>query len=201
MYESDSGVYIRIVVQNNAKTPVLIAQELVLNVFELKNGNFIYLDAGERKHYVFAEGYIMVEGVHRHYNLNNGIEDDVTMKIYAHDTVMPKMSSDFVYSFREITYPTADYSIPPLIFNTLTYETNDRNWKYAVFEVNNPDTFPLDARITLHVTGESKEYYESRDNTVQFSIEPGETKTVQIPLRDYDPKTIRYLSFQSNRKT
>ena len=197
-YEEDTNWYIEITVQNNAKTPVWITQGLVGTI----NPKYTYsalLDAGERKQYGISRAQLANIKVNPKIDVDNVLTTGLTVEIYAHDTVKPKISSDFEYSFRELTQSTGDYSIPLLNLKSLTYETNDKNWRYAVFEVSNPATFQLDASIAIHVTGESRDYYWSGDNCLIFKINPGETKYIQVPLRDYDPKQLNSVNLGVKR--
>lgn len=193
-YESDPNWYVEIIVQNNAKTPVWISPALI-GFTDKKYVEYFLLDSGKRKRYGFGGGQAEKKGVNLDYILTFGFQ----VEICAYDTVMPKISDDFVYSYRKIKYLSGDYYQPLLDFKSLRYEVNDRKWRYATFEVHNPSAFYLDASITMHIKGERSDYYESGDNRLIFLIKPGETKDVQISLRDYDPKDIRTINLQSNR--
>lgn len=186
-YETDSNWYVEIIVQNNAKTPVWILPGLV-GVTEEKSPQFMLLDSGERKKYAFV-GSQMKPKRDIDYVLTNAL----TVEIYAHETVMPKISSDFVYNYREITHLAGNNYGPLLNLKSLTYEINDKKWRYATFEMHNPSAFQLNGAIQIHITGESSDYYESRDNSFSFTINPGENKDIQISLRDYDSKDIRTI--------
>ena len=190
LYESDSSWGVSILVQNNAKTPVWITTDLI-GVGDKKYSHFALLDSGKRKHYSFGSKDV---------RFDQGIDYGIRVEIYASDTVMPKISSDFVYSYRRITYQAADYHVPLLNLKSLKYEVDDRKQRYATFEVHNPSEFTFDGAVTIHIRGQRADYYESGDNRKLFEIEPGETKDIQIPLRDYDPKDIRTIYFTSSKQ-
>lgn len=173
--ESNPGWYVVIVVQNNAKTPVWITTDLIWS--DNKYSYFALLDSGKRKQYNFG-------------GLDYGPEYGISVEIYASDTVMPKISSDFVYSYRDIKYQAQDYNVPLLDFKSLKYEIDDRKRRYATFEMHNPSEFTIDGSVAIHVAGQRGDYHESGDNCEHFEIKPGETKDIQIYLRDYDPKDI-----------
>jgi len=185
-----SGGCVDIIVQNNAKTPIWIASDL-LGLSDKKHTSFTLLDSGKRKRYGFTE-----EGAKQ---FGQTLDYGVRVEIYAHDTVMPKISSDFVYSYCQIIHQTGDNYGPLLNLKSLKYEVSNRR-RYATFEVHNPSEFRLDAIVTIHIRGQRADYYESGDNRELFEIEPGETKDIQIPLRDYDPKNIRTIYLSSNKQ-
>ena len=46
-----------------------------------------------------------------------------------------------------------------------------------------------------------EDYYGSGDNSEMFTLNPGEIKTFEISLRDYNPKDIDLIFLQSNIKS
>jgi len=189
-----------IIVQNNAKTPVWILQGLV-GVTEVKYPQFMLLDSGERKQYAFSGRQVDQIKEYPKRDIDYVLTNGLTVEIYAHETVMAKISSDFVYNYREIAHLAGDYSTPLLDLKSLRYEVDDKEWRYATFEVNNPTAFQVDGAVSIHITGERRDYYESGDNHLLFTLEPGENEDVQISLRDYDPKDINSISFTTSRKS
>lgn len=189
-YEKDNNWYIELVIQNNAKVPVWVTSALI-NSGITSTIYFVPLDSGERKSYRISSSIVQ-----RGQTLEQFLEIENVIPFPAFNSIKPKISSEFGYF--EIWNINYDLFSPPLDINSMKFEIDENKWKYVIVEVTNPSKTRLSIDVDLRGGTLGNDYVKTSDTGVSSSINPGESKTLKIPLWTYDPKDIGILRLYAN---
>jgi len=191
-YEGDSKWVVYIVVQNNGKDGVWIGKNIEGLYKNTPHAyKYDFLGSGEIKTYLFSghpSAYLPLV------TLDNLLNGDITFKVNAYDTTTPIVSSIFGQFYLEYTTIDPEYMIN---IESIKYKVDDNGWKYIVFETNNPTSVELNGSIGLHVLHAIRSFTSSEDCFRTFTLSPGESKTIEMCLRNNNLRNLEGISFST----
>jgi len=159
---------------------------------------FNLLDSGDRKRYVIDQVILSHNYVIKNKDISYILNYETpTFGIVAHDSVEPKVSSDFGYI--QFVHSFTAFSYPMLNIESVKYETDAKRLKYATFEVNNPTEFELIGGVRPRLDYTEEDYQKAGCQIVHFTLNPGETKSIKVPLGDYGPQDVIQVFLESQK--